>query len=292
MRDKVSVGIKMFFNFFFTMIFGFVYFQLGRNQQSIQDRTGILFFLTMNQAFGAVITCAQAIPRQLLVVNRERANRLYPILPFYLSTIIVLIPLEIIPQIIQNAIMFYMCNLGGSFWVFFGVLALENVAGISLGLMLSASFSNVTMAAQIAPAVVILFLLFSGFLINEASVPVYFTWLKETSFIRYAFKAAAVNELEGQTFNCEGAGDGYCVTSGDQVLAQLKFDSDGLILECVVILLAIIAVFNVLALLILVLRKPKFLTLRADVSNSTLALPAKVEVDKVGDVIVPVAAGV
>merc|ERR1711871_816077 len=105
-----------------------------------------------------------------------------------------------------------MCNLGGSFWVFFAVLALENVAGISLGLMLSASFSNVTMASQIAPAVVILFLLFSGFLLNEASVPIYFTWLKEASFIRYAFIAAAVNELEGATFHCEGVGDGYCVT--------------------------------------------------------------------------------
>jgi len=276
MRDKVSVGIKTSFNFFFTMIFGFVYFQLGRNQQSIQDRTGILFFLTMNQAFGAVINCAQAIPRQLAVVNRERANRLYPILPFYLSTIIVLVPLELVPQLMQNAIMFYMCNLGGSFWIFFAVLALENVAGISLGLMLSASFSNVTMASQIAPAVVILFLLFSGFLINEASVPIYFSWLKETSFIRYAFKATAVNEMEGATFNCEGAGAGYCVTSGDQVLAQLKFDGDNIILQCIIILLAIIAVFNIMALLILLLRKPKFLALKADGSSSTAALPAKV----------------
>merc|ERR1719171_215342 len=104
-----------------------------------------------------------------------------------------------------------------------------NMVGISIGVLLSACFKNVTMASQIAPAVVVLLLLFSGFLLNEASIPVYFTWLKEISFIRYAFKATAVNEFQDTSFECDQADGGFCVTDGNAVLANLRFDQPNLI---------------------------------------------------------------
>jgi len=153
-----------------------------------------------------------------------------------------------------------MTNLSGSFWIFFGVLLLENVVGISIGLVLSASFKNTKMAAQIAPMVVILFLMFSGFLINEESVPAYFIWLREISFIRYTFKAVAVNEFEGQTFECSAA-DLTCITEGEQVLAMYKFGDGDVISEAVVILAAIAGVANLIAFAILLYRRPRFLTL-------------------------------
>jgi hypothetical protein len=175
---------------------------------------------------------------------------------------------------LTSLLIFYMTNLGGSFWTFFMVLALENFVGLSLGIMLSACFSNVTMAAQVAPAVVILFLMFSGFLINEDSVPVYFVWLKEISFIRYAFKAVAVNEFQDASFDCnlcpigpispDDDCDLYCVTEGQQVLKQLKFDQENIIFTCVMILVAIGVIFNALALLILTLGYPKFLRLQGE----------------------------
>jgi len=258
MRDKLSVGIKIGFTTFFTVIFALVYFRMGRKQSNIQDRVGLLFFTTMNQAFGSVIGCSQVIPRQLVVVNRERANRLYSVLPFYVSCMLVMLPIEAEPQLITNGILFFMTNLGGSFWVFFGVLVLENLVGISLGMFLSAIFKNVQMASQLAPAVVILFLMFGGNLINEDSVPVYFQWLKEISFIRYAFKAAAVNELEGATFECD-ASDTVCITSGDSILGQLGFLEDGIIWQCFLILSGIFFAFNILAFVALLMKRPRFL---------------------------------
>ena len=55
--------------------------------------------------------------------------------------------------------------------------------------MLSASLRSVEMAPQVAPAVVVLFLIFSGYMINDESVPVVLSWLKHISFIRYTFQA-------------------------------------------------------------------------------------------------------
>jgi len=268
MRDIFAIIFKVFFSAFFAVIFGLVYFQLAADQNSIQDRTGILFFLTMNQAFGAVISTSQVIPRQLCVVQRERASRLYAIFPFYISNLIVTLPIEAIPQIANNVLVYYMAGLEGSFFVFFAVLLMENIVGISIGLALSASFKNVTMAPQVAPAVVILFLLFNGFMINEESVPAYFIWLKEVSFIRYAFKAVMVNEFDGSSFTCSAA-DESCVRSGDQVLSRLKFDGDS-VSTCLLILGGMAAFFNVLAYFILVWRRPCFQPLEAP-AKDTLA---------------------
>lgn len=41
---------------------------------------------------------------------------------------------------------------------------------------------------QLAPAFVIIFLMFSGYFLNENSIPVYVSWMKYISFIRYAFQ--------------------------------------------------------------------------------------------------------
>eukprot|EP00937_MAST-01D_sp_MAST-1D-sp2_P003420 g3420.t1 len=124
-----------------------------------------------------------------------------------------------------------------------------------------------TYKKEVAPAFVVLFLMFSGFLINEESVPVWLSWLQEISFIRYAFKALAINEFRGTTFDCDGtapAADGAAAPpclDGDQVLARLNFTSS-IATNCFV-LIGTMAAFHATAYAILILRRPKYLKLAA-----------------------------
>jgi hypothetical protein len=276
MRDKIAIVLKCFFQAFFAFIFGLVYWQLETDQSSIQNRTGLIFFLTMNQAFGSVIGISQVIPRQLSVVQRERASRMYAISPYFVSNVIVSNFIESVPVALAATTIYWMSNLTGSFWIFIGILLLENICGVSMGLILSACFKSVTMAPQIAPAVVILFLLFSGFMINEASIPTSLIWLRETSFIRYAFKAAMVNEFDAATFTCEDAtSEQPCIVSGNVVLAQLNFDADDEIMTCTIILIVLTVVFNIVAFGVLVLRRPSFLALQPPQTSTEASPPAQ-----------------
>jgi len=94
-RDKPTLVLKYTINFFFTAMFGIVYFRMPFDQTSFQNRTGILFFMAMNQAFGASISTSQVIPSQLKVVSRERASKLYGVFPYYLAVFLVNVPLEV-----------------------------------------------------------------------------------------------------------------------------------------------------------------------------------------------------
>ena len=171
------------------------------------------------------------------------------------------LPKELVPGVIYGTVIYYMTALREGvkhYLVFLSVMTLENFAGIGLGMCLSASFTSVEMAPQLAPAFVILFLMFSGFFLNESNVPVWLIWLREISFIRYAFQALCVNEFKGAEFSCDGS-TGSCV-DGDEHLERLKFDDITISGNCG-ILAGMILGFNLLALGIVYYRQPKYLAL-------------------------------
>lgn len=148
--------------------------------------------------------------------------------------------------------------------VFVCILALENFVGIALGMVISAWLKSVEMAPQVAPAFVVLFLMFSGFLINDSSVPVWLIWLKHISFIRYAFTALAINEFKDAVFACEpdvvGQPKKACL-DGNEMLERLTFQNTTISNECYY-LFALLAAFNIVAYVVLVRRKPQYLKLK------------------------------
>jgi len=262
-RDTQTLAMKYCANAFFTMLFAWIYWQMDMTQRSLQNRTGICFFMAMNQAFGSSIGVSQVIPRQLKVVSRERAAKLYEAFPFYLATFICQLPLELLPQLICGTAIYTMTGLRPGLdhmFTYIGVLMLENFAGIGLGMVLSASFNSVEQAPQVAPMVVVLFLMFSGFFLNQDSIPKLLEPLKHISFIRYAFQALVVNELRGNDgFECNNRIVQKCM-QGDDWLKQMSFEDVSIQRNCIILFIEIM-VFNLLALRILNLKRPQFLKL-------------------------------
>ena len=278
-RDKASLVFKNVMAAFFSVVFGLVYFRMDRSQTSIQNRVGILFFVAMNQAFGSSISTSQQMPRQLMVVARERAAGMYGALPFYVANLLCAVPLELVPMLAQVAVVYYMTGLrtetpGGEysehyFFTYFSVIALENQCGVALGLVLSSLIKNAEMAGNIAPAVIVLLLLASGYFLNEDSIPSWLIWLKAVSFIRYSFTALCINEFKEAEFDCpynpanESAPAGMppCL-DGDGLLTNLNFGNDTIWFACVCNLIILFSL-HALAISILAWKRPHFLSMAA-----------------------------
>lgn len=261
MRDRVGIVIKACMQMFFSIIFGTVYWHMDMSQKSFQNRTGILFFMAMNQSFGGVIGVTQAIPRQLKVVQRERAANLYDMFPFYTSTLLTQIPIEAIPQFMYGFLIYTMTGLRPGFehmLTYVVILLCENAAAMGLGMIISASVSSVEVAPQVAPVFCILFTMFSGMLLNQDMIPRIFDPLKKISFVRYSFQALAVNELkDNDGFSCKDRIARFCF-QGNDWLEQLGFENVS-ISRCIEILLFETLVFHIFAFAILVSKKPRFL---------------------------------
>lgn len=65
--------------------------------------------------------------------------------------------------------------------------------------------------------------LFGGFYINIAALPIVANWLPYLSFLRWTFEAMVINEFNGLEFSCADAGIGRCVATGEDVLELLSF---------------------------------------------------------------------
>ncbi|KAJ8598608.1 hypothetical protein CTAYLR_001713 [Chrysophaeum taylorii] len=261
-RDKAALCFRWSMNTFFSFMFGLVYFQLGNNQTSIQNRQGILFFVAMNVAFAGPIGVSQIIPAQLAVINAERASQLYSEAAYLAATFVVGLPLECVPSLVSSSVVYFMVELRPGldhFLVFAGLLVLEEIVGEGLGLCLSVTLERPEMAGQVAPAVTVLFVMFSGYFLNESSIPVYVRWLKYISFVRYTFQALAVNEFRGESFSCgDVSEDQSCVRKGGLVLEALNFDDVSIPLNAVILSIMVLG-FNSLALIIFRFNAPAFL---------------------------------
>jgi hypothetical protein len=103
----------------------------------------------------------------------------------------------------------------------------------------------------------ILILVFSGFFLNNASVPVYLIWLRYISWFSYANEALVINQWDSiESIPCPDFNTTRCFQSGDEVIKYLDMKKDNFVLD--ISLLAGIAVFwRVVSFLVLLIKSRK-----------------------------------
>ena len=68
-------------------------------------------------------------------------------------------------------------------------------------------------------------MIFSGFLINNESIPKYFIWLRYLSWFSYSNEIILVNQWKGvRNITCPESANGFCFTSGEQIIDYYKID--------------------------------------------------------------------
>ena len=278
-RDKPAIIAPMFASLFFSLVFSALYSEMSLSQKSIQDRTGALFFVTINQAFGGVFGVANTFPIEKKIVDRERTSGAYAVLPYYMAKWIAEFPFACLGPIIFACVAYWIVGFvpeADNFGIFLGVIISINTVAVSWGMLISSSVNSVEQATGAGPLVIIVFLLFGGFYVNTDNIPVWISWINEISFFKWGFKAMAMNEYTDLVFvNSEGTpctevvaqnisfGPKSCAfVDGKQVLELLTFN-DGSVGLCVIYLLVTAVIVHTMAYLCLVTKKQKFAPLLA-----------------------------
>ena len=100
-----------------------------------------------------------------------------------------------------------------------GLLTLESFVSSSLGLAVGAVAPSTEAALAMGPAVILIFVVFGGYYVNDKSVPRALQWIPRTSFIKHGFSGLCANELRGLTFDKDEKAD-VNISSGQQVPPQ------------------------------------------------------------------------
>jgi len=214
----------------FGTILGFVYFRnaLNLGQKALQDKPGLLFFITLNQSFNGLIAVVSTFPIEKTIVNRERSSKSYAVAPYFFSKVLADLPMLICPFTFY-VIAYFLTGFTSEAAIFFQsvfVCLMVYLTANGLGLVASALMQSPEGAQAIAMPLQLIFALFSGFYANTDLIPPALAWIQYVSPIRWGFSGFMSVLIPGMVFECPNPELEGCVPNGHAFLVRLGLSND------------------------------------------------------------------
>jgi len=261
-RNPLAGKAKLGEAIVFGIIIALIWFRVDNDQNGLQDRSGALFFICANGMMQNVMGTLTTFSNERSAVLREQENSMYHTAPYFVSKLMVELPVKIICPAVFGCIAYWAVGfqpLADKFLVCLVCLVLLAMAGGAIGLFLACIFPDIAIALIVAPMIVLPLMMFSGFFLNPESTPVYLGWVEWISPMKYAFAVLAQNEFSGLDLHCTAdqlrkliAQDNTVVEvcpvpSGDHFLATLNIQSVLTIENCLLLLVVLTGAFTTLA---------------------------------------------
>lgn len=239
-RDAIGFKARIGSTLFITIMIGLIFLQLHKDQKGVQDFTGAIFFISVNQLFSAANPEFISVPLEIPLVLREHNGGLYNVLVWYFAKNLSELPFQLFFPIIFLVPCYFMVGFGNDaeiFFTFFFVICLLSSCATGLGYMVSCLAKRVDVAPILGILFILPFLLFGGLFLNSDSTPDYFIWLQQISPIKYAFHSLMrAFWTKVDTIACDVAANERCAaTSGADVLASTSVKLDHMWSDCIIL---------------------------------------------------------
>lgn len=196
-RNRLLIVIKLYQSVLLAVLMGIIWFRLDVDQKGVVNFNAALLELTLTVTMNTVINIVTSFPNELSLVKREYGTGMYDAGLYFISKTISEFPFYLLISFLLQVIFYWMVGLndtGDAYFFNLTVTMLIAFNGIGIGLLISVLAGTVDMAIIIAPMIITLLMLFSGFMINLKDIPDYLTWIKEVSFFRYGYQLFMVNQ--------------------------------------------------------------------------------------------------
>lgn len=182
-------------------------------------------------------TSVALFPVEREIFIKEYDSGLYSIGPYYLSKLLIDLPLTAFFPILFTCIVYYAVNLyspAENFFLFMlGTILLSWLATL-FGIFIGALVGDANVAIEIAPMIFVPIILFSGYTTNTSNIIGALKWIEYISPVRYIFEFFVHNEFSDRDLDP--------VNPIDTLNFKLNIWKIILILGCYILLLMILSV--------------------------------------------------
>ncbi|KAJ2077551.1 hypothetical protein H4R24_005070 [Coemansia sp. RSA 988] len=199
---------------------GFVFFQLKNDQESIQNRIGTLFFMTLMDIYPVIIPAMIIIMIGRTIMFRERSSGMYRMTTYFIARSLSFMPVIFIPNMIKYIGIYFISHLQYQADKFFIHMALHLVllfCAIGYAFMMAMIVNRIDIAASIAPVSLACLILFAGNLANVNSITPVLRWIKYVCIVFYSYAGLVQNEFDGLEFTCTSENTS-CYKNGAEVI--------------------------------------------------------------------------
>lgn len=216
-RDYPSLIARLAITVFQNLVVALVFFGIGREYsditpanstvpgdearvsaelgQAISAHFGILFFVCIGALFGLAQPLLLNFPTERPVFLREHAVGTYSAFPYFLSAMFVEIPIGVIQMLLVYIVTYWVVGLAGNFIYLVLVTSLLGFVSASTAILIGALTSTVETALQSAPLTFVPQILFAGFFIPIALIPVWLRWAQFLCALKYGINLILLIEF-------------------------------------------------------------------------------------------------
>eukprot|EP00033_Pygsuia_biforma_P001678 GCRY01001882.1.p1 GENE.GCRY01001882.1~~GCRY01001882.1.p1 ORF type:complete len:638 (+),score=182.31 GCRY01001882.1:183-2096(+) len=252
-RDMRLVCAKLGQATVVALIYSFLFFNLGNDQTSIQNRSGLMFMGLMFTFMSSMMQILHIFPAERPVFLRERGNHMYAAFSYYFGRVVSDIPIQCCTTLIFSTLIYWIAGLRNDFehYIFFlCILLLMANVGSGIGFCMGAACANAEIAMSLTPLILMPFTLVAGFVTNNDSLIPPFTWFQYVSPLKYGYDALAINEFKGATLDCSS--DEVCsFTDGSELLDKRFAIDEDMKWPSLFVLVGFFFAFRILAFIIL-----------------------------------------
>ncbi|XP_006084665.1 ATP-binding cassette sub-family G member 2-like [Myotis lucifugus] len=191
---------------FLGLVIGAIFYDLKHNPAGIQNRAGVLFFLTTNQCFSSISSVELFVVEKKLFIH-EYISGYYRVSSYFLGKLLSdLLPMRMIPSIIFTCTIYFLLGLKPkveAFFIMMFTLMIVAYSASSMALAIAAGQSVVSIATLLMTISFVFMMIFSGLLVNLTTIVPWLSWLQYLSIPRYGYAALQHNEFLGLDF-CPG----------------------------------------------------------------------------------------
>ncbi|GAM23481.1 hypothetical protein SAMD00019534_066560, partial [Acytostelium subglobosum LB1] len=185
-------------------VLGSLFFQLGDTQTGGRNRFAILYF-AMNLHIWTSYPSIEEFHQLRPVFYLQQDGKYYRAFAYFLSLVVSKFPVSFIESTLFATICYWTAGFNASadrFFVFIICNALTNIVAQGLFQCASAYSSTQLKASLVTPAIILLFMISSGFILPRTNYPDWWIWLYYLDPLKYVLDALASNEMVDKTFHC------------------------------------------------------------------------------------------
>lgn len=227
-RGERLTRVACIFTSAYVIFTSILYFRMPDRTDYIFERQSLLFFMIITQGNGIVTSSVGSFSRERALLNRERAKKLYGVLPYFLAKTLSDLTMTTLLPLVYGIILYWIANLratAAAFFAFVLIFYLTVSTAQATGLLLSVAIPNLQAALMLAPTLMIFIVILAGFYVPLDNLNPAIEWASWASFARYGYSALIINEFAGRDIECgsdaiDNEGDG-CPLSGDDVVSGI-----------------------------------------------------------------------
>lgn len=182
------------------LFYGTVFYQLpdGTSSDAYNNRLSIIFFSLLLVLMGHQEDIP-AILEERLLFYRERSSSAYHTLSYWLSNLIVTIPLSALNITLYSSVVYHMVGFrpgAGYFLYFVYIMIVTDFIAFMVCQLVSNVSSSTEIAMSLFPVALFLATAFEGFIVFLPQFPDWLSWASYVSYMRFSFQALVMNEFD------------------------------------------------------------------------------------------------